>query len=170
MSPTSLTSVFLSNRRSLVGTVFRIVRDRQIAEDLAQEAYLRARNAIEHTAIDHLEAFLHQTARNLALDHERRRKTRQKWEEADGDDVLAQVPSSEPTAETSLIEQEQLRLLDAALQQLPVRARHVWALVQQGWTYQQIAEQLGVSRNTVYGDVKLVMGHCHDMLARLNHD
>ncbi|TRL30375.1 sigma factor-like helix-turn-helix DNA-binding protein, partial [Rhizobium straminoryzae] len=50
----------------------------------------------------------------------------------------------------------------------PDRARRAWALSQvDGWTYQQIADHLGVSRNTVYNDVKLVLGHCRDVMARL---
>jgi DNA-binding CsgD family transcriptional regulator len=40
----------------------------------------------------------------------------------------------------------------------------------QGRTCAEIAEHLGVSRNTVYNDIKLVMGHCQDVLARLDRD
>lgn len=65
----SLTSVFLLQRKSLMWRVMRIVRDRHVAEDLAQEAYLRAWRAHEAAPIAHPEGFLHQTARNLALDH-----------------------------------------------------------------------------------------------------
>eukprot|EP01035_Chromulina_nebulosa_P049783 gene49783-67601_t len=80
-----LNDVFMLHRRSLMGAAFRIVRDRQVAEELAQESYLRVRSAIEAGPIEHIEAFLHQTARNLALDHERRRKTRSRYEEASAD-------------------------------------------------------------------------------------
>jgi len=168
MPAPSLTSVFLSRRRSLIGTVFRIVRDSQIAEDLAQEAYVRTRKALENTSIDHLDAFLHQTARNLALDHERRRKTHERYEEGGiSDEVVASIPAVDPSAEAAIIEREQLEALDQALQELPIRARQAWILLQQGWTYARIAEHLGVSRNTVYNDIKLVMGHCRDTLAKL---
>jgi predicted transcriptional regulator of viral defense system len=62
-------------------------------------------------------------------------------------------------------------LFEEALLELPVRARTVWALSHvDGWTCQQIAEHLNVSRNTVYNDVKLVIGHCRDALARLERD
>ncbi|MFH1558600.1 MAG: RNA polymerase sigma factor [Pseudomonadota bacterium] len=164
-----MTAIFLTERRSLMGTVLRIVRDPQTAEDLAQEAYLRARKAIEQGPIDHIEAFLHQTARNLALDHERKRKTRDRYEKADVPvDQVERVPADVLTIEAALIERERLRQFDAALRELPDRARQAWALSQiEGWSYAQIAEHLGVSRNTVYNDVKSVIGHCHDALARL---
>ena len=44
------------------------------AEDLLQETYLRVTRALSERAIDHLEPFVFQTARNLALDHLRARK------------------------------------------------------------------------------------------------
>ena len=63
------------------------------------------------------------------------------------------------------------RWISSALAELPVRARNVWSMTQlQGRTCAEIAEHLGVSRNTVYNDIKLVMGHCQDVLARLDRD
>lgn len=168
MSAARLSTVFQSNRLSLIGTVFRIVKDRQTAEDLTQETYLRASKAIALRPVEHLEAYLHQTARNLALDHVRQRKARDRWEQRGIErDLLESIPAGQQTVEAHLIEQEQLRLLDAALQELPVRVRQVWALTRQGWTYAAIADHLGISRNTVYNDFKHAMGHCHDALARL---
>lgn len=164
-----LNDVFLLHRRSLMGTAFRIVRDRQTAEDLTQEAYLRAHRAIETGPIEHIEAFLHQTARNLAIDYLRRRKTRTRYED-EGVDLqeVENVAADVPTLEAALIEREQMRRFEQVLQGLPERPRRAWILSQiEGWSYAQIAEHLGVSRNTVYNDIKFVMGHCHDALARM---
>lgn len=47
-----LNRVFLQHRRALWFTALRIVRDRQIAEDLAQETYLRAFQASESAPIE----------------------------------------------------------------------------------------------------------------------
>lgn len=164
-----LNRIFLRHRRVLWLSALRIVRDRQIAEDLAQETYIRALQASEVTGIENVEAFLHRTVRNLALDHLRRRKTRERYEESQASHgQVLEIPADIPSIEAALIERERLRLFEAALQSLPERARRAWALSQvSGWPYARIAEFLGVSRNTVYNDVKLVMGHCADVLARL---
>lgn len=169
---TTLNAAFVRQRRSLLGTVLRIVRDRETAEDLAQEAYLRARKAAETGPIENVEPFLHQTARNLALDHLRRRRRRERHEEPGADmRAIENIPADAPGIEAELIEREQLRMFEAAMQALPERARRAWALsFLEGWPYARIAEHLGVSRNTVYNDVKLVMGHCHDALARLERE
>jgi RNA polymerase sigma-70 factor (ECF subfamily) len=169
---TILNAAFVRQRRSLLGTVLRIVRDRETAEDLAQEAYLRARKAAESGPIEHVEPFLHQTARNLALDHLRRRRTRERHETPAADpEAIENIAADTPSIETELIERERLRLFERAMQALPERARRAWALsFLEGWSYARIAEHLGVSRNTVYNDVKLVMGHCHDAIARLERE
>lgn len=165
----SLNDVFLSHRRSLIGLVLKIVKNRQTAEDLTQQTYIRAHRAAQTGTIHNAAAFLHRTARNLAIDHERRRRNRERFE-APGvsgsaiDEVAADVVS----AEDALIEKERFRRFAEALESLPVRAKQSWKLSQlDGWTYDRVARHLGVSRNTVYNDVKLVMGHCHDVLKRL---
>ena len=155
-----------------MGTALRIVRDRQIAEDVAQEAYIRTRRAIDRAPIEHIEAFLHQTARNLAIDHERRRKTRARYEQPPGNELdVESIADEVSTAEAVLIQRERIRRFEEVLHQLPERVRRAWALSQlDGWTYARIAEHLGVSRNTVFNDVKRAMGHCHDALLRTDRE
>lgn len=63
----TLTSIYVTMRQSLKFSVLRIVRDPQISEDLTQETYRRARRALEREPLEHVEAFLHHVARNLAL-------------------------------------------------------------------------------------------------------
>lgn len=167
-----LNAIFQSHRRSLLWTVMRIVRDPQTAEDLAQETYLKARKALETRPIEHVEGFLFQTARNLALDHQRRKAVRNRYEASDtARKDVENVAAAGPSIEDDLIQRQLWRALEDALAELPVRARTVWSMTQlQGRTCAEIAERLGVSRNTVYNDIKLVMGHCQDVLARLDRD
>lgn len=165
----ALNAIFARHRRSLLWIVMRIVRDPQTAEDLAQETYVKTRKALDARPIEHLESYLYQTARNLALDHQRHRKVRDRFEDAGlSAEDIENIPQDAASPEDALIERERQRLFAAALAELPLRARQAWALSHlEGRTYQEIAEQLGVSRNTVYNDIKMAMGHCRDALARL---
>jgi len=166
----SLTSAFLAQRHSLMWTLMRIVRDRQTAEDLTQETFLRARQAIEAGPIEHVEAFLHQTARNLAFDHARRHRLRSRFERGDATEgELAAVAADEPSPEAVVIQRERLRRLEQALATLPPRAQQVWHLSRvEKWPHARIATHLGVSPNTVFNDLKLALGHCHDVLERFD--
>lgn len=167
--PVSLNSVFLLHRRSLMWSVMRIVRDQQAAEDLAQETYLRARRAVEAGPIDHIEAFLHQTARNLAIDYLRRRRTRNEVEVDGVATDIDQVPSGAPSLESAVMEQQRLQAFYGALRRLPERVQTVVLLSRiEGWSNVKIAEHLNVSDRTVFNDLKLAMAHCRDALQRLD--
>ncbi|MCF8470739.1 MAG: sigma-70 family RNA polymerase sigma factor [Parvibaculum sp.] len=166
----ALGQTYVLYRQQLVGSVLRIVRDPQMAEDLAQEAYLRVHKAAEKGAILNAVAFLFQTARNLAIDHVRRNRVSARFEDRHASDIdIAAVAADEANAEEALIEKERYHQFNEALESLPQRAKEAWRLSQiDGWTYERVAAYLGVSKNTVYNDVKLVTGHCHDVLIRMD--
>lgn len=167
----TLTDVFLIHRKSLMWRAMRIVRDRQVAEDVAQETFIRARQAMDKGQIQHLEAFLHQTARNLAIDFRRHRDLHGSIER-DGvaEEDMRNIAASVPSPEARLIQSERLRLLNEAVKKLPERAQKVWYLSRvEKWTYPQIAAHLGVSPNTVFNDFKLAHGYCVAALARIDH-
>lgn len=168
MSTTSLNAIYLSRKALLIGTVFRVVRDAQTAEDIAQESYLRVARAIRENPVNQIQAFLFQTARNLALDHVRRQTARRTVETALDEAEADRVPSLAPSAEQALMDREKLEALERALGRLPARARRVFALSRvEGWSYPRIAEALGISPNTVYNDMKLAMGACVEAVQRL---
>jgi len=148
----------------------KIVRDRQIAEDVAQEAYLRTRRALENGSIEHIESFLRQTARNLALDHQRHRKMRAAYE-ADGvaENFLQNIPDSMPSIEAVLLDRERFQALRAALSGLPERTQKVMVLSRvEEWSNRKIADHLGISERTVFNDLKLALAHCRATLVRFD--
>lgn len=165
-----LESIYLGVRRSLMAAVLRVVRDPQTAEDLAQETYIRVRRALEKGSVEHVEGLLHRTARNLALDHLRKNKARGRVETFNtGDQHALDVPDTTPSIEERMIQADRLQLVEELLSRLPARARSVWLLSRvEGWSYPRIAEHLRVSPNTVFNDIKLVMGSLRDLFERLD--
>lgn len=168
----TLTDVFLNHRKSLIWSVMRIVRDPQAAEDVAQETYIRARKAVENGPVEHVEAFLYQTARNLAINHKRRRDMRSSIEREDvSEDDIATIALAAPSQESVLIHQQRLQHVHAAIAKLPQRAQTVWLLSRiEKLPYPKIAEHLGVSPNTVFNDLKLAHAHCLQALAKIDRD
>ncbi len=117
-------------------------------DDLVQETYVRLLRAKREGRLTYTKAFLFTAARNLAIDKFRRRKTT----------VL--VPIGEltelPTLEkqTDMVEtlehQQRLDVLTEAVASLPQRCRQVMMLRHlDGLPYKDIAERLGISRETV---------------------
>lgn len=166
----SFTDIFLSNRKALIGSVIRIVGDPQAAEDVTQEAFVRVNRAVQGGTVEHVEAFLFQTARNLALNHRRSRKARGKIERSDLPEAdVENIASSVPSQEAELLHRERLKHLEAAVAKLPERAQRVWVLSKiEKWPYPKIAEHLGISPNTVFNDLKMAHAHCMEALAKID--
>lgn len=162
----SIDAIFLDKRTLLISHIHRLVGSRQVAEELAHESYLRVAKVLRDRPIEHVQAFLFQTARNLAVDHLRRERTRRAVEVsgADGDN-LCDVPDGAVSTEQKVIDGERLRLFEKALSDLPKRAQQAVILNRlHGWSYPRIAAHLGVSANTVYGDIRDALAHCLDAL------
>nr|WP_284701189.1 sigma-70 family RNA polymerase sigma factor [Rhodoplanes tepidamans] len=160
--------MFLAQRSALVGALTRIVRCEATAEDLVQESYLRVARAMAQRPVEHVQAFLYQTARNLALDHLRSTGVKRRVEvEPVDEEAFLDVPSEHPSPEVEIIDRQRLALFESVLADLPARTREVLFLSRiHGWPYPRIAAHLGVSPNTVYNDIRLAMAHCLDAMAR----
>ena len=138
--------LFAESRSALHRYVRRLVRSRDAADEIVQEAFLRtyARGDSLRTP----RAFLFWTARNLVSD--RRRRTRLAPIETVGDvDELRVVSSCDPL-EDQLIVEEASRLLKAVVARLPPRCRAAFVLkVFHGCSYKEIGHRLGLSERTV---------------------
>ena len=157
------------HQRALVASVEARVRSRIDAEDIVQEAWIRALAQVAddevHAPIRSLKAYLHRIAANLSIDHLRRRKVRAHLEAGSIDAAVLQIASDAPLADAVLIETQRQRMFEAALRSLPARARRVLLLSRvEGWTYPRIAAKLGISVRTVSNDLERALSQCLSLL------
>ncbi|MGF6151850.1 RNA polymerase sigma factor [Pseudomonas fluorescens] len=170
MSQSRFNHVFLAQRVSLLRTLERMVNNHSTAEDLLQETYLRVARALSERAIDHLEPFVFQTARNLALDHLRARRIQSRTMLEDVPlDVMQNIAAPLSSAEDAAHAEQLLERLNISLSQLTPRQQQIFILSRlHGYSYLEIAEQLSVSLSTVQKDLKLIMAICVGVADRLN--
>jgi RNA polymerase sigma-70 factor (ECF subfamily) len=146
------------HRLPVVNYFCRMVRDRALAEDLAQEAFLRvyqARHRYQPEA--KFTTWLYRIATNLALNAIRDRKGKGSSAPADsegevreGDSEVEQIPDSRPTVEQRLVDSERERVIREAVEALPANQRAAVILHKyQEVDYRQIAHVLGVSESAV---------------------
>lgn len=125
------------------GAALRVVRNPTIAEDLAQEAFVRAyRGLPEFRYESQLRSWLYRIVTNLALNAVTRKK------EFAHDDVPEHTtaPSAERRAEGALLAGE----MQKAIVDLPEDLRRCLVLREyEGMTYQEIADETGLPLNTV---------------------
>ena len=170
MSQSHFNQVFLTHRVILLRTLQRMVNNPSTAEDLLQETYLRATRALSERTVEHLEPFVFQTARNLALDHLRSRRIQSRTVLEDvPTEVIESVPSSLSTPEEAHQAAQLLERLSVSLSQLSARQQRIFILSRlHGCSYQEIAEELDVSLSTVQKELKLIMAICIGVADRLN--
>lgn len=170
MSQSHFNQVFLTQRVILLRTLQRMVNNPSTAEDLLQETYLRVTRALSERTVEHLEPFVFQTARNLALDHLRSRRIQSRTVLEDvPTEVIESVPSSLSTPEEAHQAAQLLERLSVSLSQLSARQQRIFILSRlHGCNYQEIARELDVSLSTVQKELKLIMAICVGVADRIN--
>ena len=154
--PGAFESLLRRHRAPLFTFLLRMLGDRERAEDLAQETFLRivkGAQAWEHRA--RFQTWLFTIARNLCVDLSRRDRFRRADSiDAEGPDGGPPMVESVPGREIDPArgaESARLRpLLQRALLALPAEQREVFVLREQaGLPFREIAEMVGVNENTV---------------------
>jgi RNA polymerase sigma-70 factor (ECF subfamily) len=134
-------------QRRVYGVALRIVRAHDVADDVTQEAFLRAWRSLDRFELGRpFGPWVCRIAANLAVNHVRSPRAR---EEA-LPDAHAETSSREPGPLGALLDAEGNRVLQAALAELPKEQRAVLVLrAVEELSYAEIAEALGISAGTV---------------------
>ena len=142
-------------RRSMVSFMYRMAHNSAIAEDLAQEVFLRVyRSRQNYEASAKFTTWLYRIATNLAANHARdtrheRPENMISLDEPDEDTGLAvDVPDGSLSAEESLVRRERLTAIRRRVQALPERQRMAVLMHKyQQMDYKQIAQALKLSES-----------------------
>ena len=153
---------------------FWLVRSRTDAEDIVQEAYLRAFRAFDGFHGEDMRPWLLAIVRNSAyrwLNNRRRSGSVISLEEAFADgagDDIDQMATDEPSAEARLIGAAERDYVLRALAELPPALREVLVLREiEDLSYRDIAEVTGAPIGTVMSRLSRGRGELRKVLARL---
>ena len=150
-----------------------MVKDREVANDLFQETFLRVISALNkergsYTRQGKFLGWVLRIARNAALDHLRSRK---KWRDpgaSDPDDDSAwweRLPDEGSTAHEQVEESEQADVLKACIDRLPPEQREVVLLRHHSeMTFREIAELTDCSINTALGRMRYALINLRRMM------
>lgn len=133
-------------QRPVINLIARIVADPGLAEDLAQETFVKTfRNLAAFDTRRRLSSWIFRIAHHTAVDALRRRRGRQvPLDEAGADPALRLPPAADP------VERESLgRALESALRELRSEQRVAIGLrYEEGLSYEEIAHVMGIPEAT----------------------
>lgn len=158
----NLTDWIQSHGHELVSFLTQRLKCRDTAQDLAQETFLRICESSREAAIENPGAFAFRVARNLAVDHQRKRATRARHEAANAPpDEMEGVPDRSIEPGNVLRHRERLAKLNEALAELPTDCRTAFYMNRsEGCSHAEIARRLGISETMVSRHLLRAMRHC----------
>lgn len=150
--------------RPLFSFIFRYVHDKQTAEDLFQQIWIKVLKALDsYDERGQFGSWLFGIANNNCIDHLRSKAVSSRDDVA-GEAGFDQFSSEEPLPDEALIHDEKQRWLEAAIQELPEDLKEVLLLrLYSEMPFKEIAEKLNCPLNTVLGRMHYAVGHLKKM-------
>ena len=149
-------------------TIYLIVKDRYIAEDLMQEAYIKAIDVIKSGRYNEEGKFLPwilRIAHNMAIDHFRKDKRYPTIVLEDGSKVFNSFDFAEDSVEEQQMKADQVENIREMIKKLPDEQREVLVMRHyEDLSFQEIADQTGVSINTALGRMRYALTNLRNCL------
>ena len=142
-------------------TIYLIVKDRCIAEDLFQDVMIKVVRMIRAGKYNEEGKFLPwvvRIARNLAIDHFRKVQRNPIQRENEDYDIFNTVQQAEGSSEEKIIREENARYIRGLIQKLPDKQREV--LIMRSYadlSFKEIAAITDVSINTALGRMRYAL-------------
>jgi RNA polymerase sigma-70 factor (family 1) len=143
----AFTALYEKYSLKLYANILRLVKSEDTAKEILQDLFLKIWEL--RTQIDperSFRSFLYKIAGNLVYDHFRKVSRDKRL----SDSLLYMLEEQYSHLEESVIYNESLELINAAISQLPEMRRRVYVLGKiEGQTYEEISSQLGISHSTI---------------------
>lgn len=153
-------------------TIYLIVKDQDVAEDLLQDVFVKVVQTIhsdKYSEEGKFQPWLMRIAHNLAIDHFRKAKRYPTILMEDGSNVFNSLQFAESSIEEQRVKEETVEMVKKLIEELPEAQKEV--LVMRHYlemSFQEIADQTGVSINTALGRMRYALIHLRKKMKQLN--
>lgn len=164
------------HKNKVYTTILLIVKDSYTAEDLMQDAFIKAIHTMKggrYNEEGKFSSWICRIAHNLAIDHFRKEKRSPVITLEDGSNVFNNMSFSEDSAESLQIKEDTHARLRELIQTLPQSQREVLMMRHYAeMSFQEIADATGVSINTALGRMRYALINLRKKMLKNNiaHD
>jgi len=159
-------------RRPVISHVYRLVRDVSVAEELAQEVFLRVYRSQDYQPTAKFRSWIFRIATNLAISELRKRKRRKLisltgfFQQTDGGEAKEfNPPDTRPLQDSDLVDTERRNAVQRAIGTLPEKYRAPLILRDvDGRSYDEIARILETSEGTVKSRISRARGFLREKM------
>ncbi|QCR24366.1 RNA polymerase sigma factor [Pontibacter sp. SGAir0037] len=149
------------HKNKVYTTILLIVKDSYTAEDLLQDAFIKAVHTMKSGRYNEegkFSSWICRIAHNLAIDYFRKEKRSPMITLEDGSNVFNNLSFAEDSAESLQIKEDTFARLRELIQTLPQSQREVLMMRHYAdMSFQEIAEATGVSINTALGRMRYAL-------------
>ena len=161
--------ILINNHKSKIyNFIFSKVMDRDIAEDIFQETFIKVIKTLKNGVYNEEGKFLSWVMRishNLIIDHFRKSNRMPKFEASDDYDVFQFITDSSPNVESNLIKDQVVNDLQNLITELPEDQKEVLNMrLYKDMSFKEIAEITGVSINTALGRMRYAIINLRKMI------
>jgi len=153
-------------------TIFLIVKDQDVAEDLLQDVFvkvLHTLNSEKYNEEGKFQPWVMRIAHNMAIDHFRKAKRYPTILLEDGSNLLNSLSFAEDSSEEQRIKDETHAWVRNLIDELPEAQKEVVIMRHYlDMSFQEIAEQTGVSINTALGRMRYALNHIRKKMKQVN--
>ncbi|MEE4362100.1 MAG: RNA polymerase sigma factor [Pseudomonadales bacterium] len=163
--------VFMKHKPALRRLVRRHLAPGVDAEDVLQEAFVKAYAAELKNVVEHPKPFLFQVARNTALADLRRSQGSPIDGTVDFEATALPTHTTAGDGTEALDSRRKLRAFTMAVVRLPPKCRKAFLLRRmEGLSYKQIANRMGISVSAAEKHVALGLVRCHAFLVEQGYE
>lgn len=139
--------IFKKHEYRLYTLVLKLTRSNQYARDIIQEVFLKLwEHRFQLHTIQNMEAWLYRLTENKVIDFLRKAAADNRLKEA----IWKNQPGDLNDTENNVMAREYSQIIQKAVDQLPPQRKLIYYLNREkGLNYQEIADQLAISKHTV---------------------
>lgn len=153
-------------------TIYLIVKDQGVAEDLLQDVFVKVIHTLSADGYNEegkFQPWLMRIAHNLAIDYFRKTKRYPTIVMEDGENLFNTLKFAENNIEDHKVKEDTLELVRRLIDELPESQKQVLIMRHyMDMSFQEIAEQTGVSINTALGRMRYALINMRKKMKQLN--